>query len=73
MSDLYGRALLVIREGGDNYSDSLEPLGGGGVRLTCGAMAAAVPGIPSAALVALMVLLLAIGGHARPPGLSVAG
>ena len=72
MSDLYGRA-LVIHEGGDNYSDSPEPLGGGGARLACGVVAAAVPGMPPAALVALMVLLLAIGAHARRRGVSVAG
>ena len=64
MSDLHGRA-LVIHEGGDNYSDSPEPLGGGGARLACGVVAAAVPGMPPPALVALMALLLAIGAHAR--------
>ena len=40
LSDLYGRA-LVIHEGGDNYSDSPEPLGGGGARLACGVVATA--------------------------------
>lgn len=33
--DLKNRA-LVIHEGGDNYSDSPEPLGGGGPRVACG-------------------------------------
>jgi Cu-Zn family superoxide dismutase len=27
---------LVIHEGGDNYSDSPKPLGGGGGRIACG-------------------------------------
>ena len=71
MSDLHGRA-LVIHEGGDNYSDSPEPLGGGGARLACGVVAAAVPGMPPAALVALMTLLLAIGAHARRRGVPAA-
>ena len=56
MSDLYGRA-LVIHEGGDNYSDSPEPLGGGGARLACGVVPAAVPE------------LLAISAHARRRGM----
>ena len=64
LSDLYGRA-LVIHEGGDNYSDSPAPLGGGGARLACGVVATATPVMPSAALVALMALLLAIAAHAR--------
>lgn len=34
-SDLKGRA-LVIHAGGDNYSDSPKPLGGGGARIACG-------------------------------------
>lgn len=33
--DLPDRA-LVIHAGGDNYSDSPEPLGGGGARVACG-------------------------------------
>ena len=32
---LYGHA-VVIHEGGDNYSDSPRPLGGGGARIACG-------------------------------------
>ena len=64
LSDLYGRA-LVIHEGGDNYSDSPAPLGGGGARLACGVVATATPVMPPAALVALMALLLAIAAHAR--------
>jgi Cu-Zn family superoxide dismutase len=35
LSDLTGRA-LVIHEGGDNYSDTPKPLGGGGARIACG-------------------------------------
>ncbi len=27
---------LVIHEGGDNYSDTPKPLGGGGGRIACG-------------------------------------
>ena len=71
MTDLYGRA-LVIHEGGDNYSDSPAPLGGGGPRLACGVVPAAVPGMPPAAIVALMALLLALGMHARRCGVPVA-
>ena len=33
--DFDGRA-LVIHQGGDNYSDNPEPLGGGGSRIACG-------------------------------------
>ena len=33
--DLYGHS-VVIHEGGDNYSDSPQPLGGGGARIACG-------------------------------------
>ena len=64
LGDLYGRA-LVIHEGGDNYSDSPSPLGGGGARLGCGVVATATPVVPRAALAALMALLLAIAGRAR--------
>ena len=64
LSDLYGRA-LVIHEGGDNYSDSPSPLGGGGARLACGVVATATPVMPPAALAALMALLLAIAAQAR--------
>ena len=35
MDDLKGRALMV-HEGGDNYSDSPQKLGGGGPRAACG-------------------------------------
>ncbi|MGC8121107.1 superoxide dismutase [Cu-Zn] SodC [Marinobacter sp. VGCF2001] len=38
LSDFKGRA-LVIHGGGDNYSDSPQPLGGGGVRIACGVIA----------------------------------
>jgi Cu-Zn family superoxide dismutase len=33
--DLKGRA-IVIHSGGDNYSDTPRPLGGGGARVACG-------------------------------------
>ena len=33
--DVKGRALM-IHEGGDNYSDTPKPLGGGGARIACG-------------------------------------
>lgn len=36
--DLNGRSLM-IHEGGDNYSDQPEPLGGGGARVACGVIA----------------------------------
>lgn len=39
LSDFKGRA-LVIHGGGDNYSDSPQPLGGGGTRIACGVVAA---------------------------------
>ncbi|WP_084591456.1 superoxide dismutase family protein [Gilvimarinus agarilyticus] len=35
LQDLEGRALM-IHQGGDNYSDSPEKLGGGGMRVACG-------------------------------------
>lgn len=35
LTDLRGRSLM-IHEGGDNYSDSPKPLGGGGKRFACG-------------------------------------
>lgn len=35
LSDLQGRALM-IHAGGDNYSDTPKPLGGGGTRVACG-------------------------------------
>lgn len=35
VSDLYGHSVM-IHLGGDNYSDTPNPLGGGGARLACG-------------------------------------
>ena len=35
LADATGKA-LVIHEGGDNYSDTPKPLGGGGARIACG-------------------------------------
>jgi len=35
LDDVAGRAIM-IHEGGDNYSDSPQPLGGGGGRIACG-------------------------------------
>jgi Cu-Zn family superoxide dismutase len=35
LDQLHGRALM-IHEGGDNYSDTPKPLGGGGGRIACG-------------------------------------
>jgi len=35
LNDVMGKA-IVIHEGGDNYSDSPKPLGGGGTRIACG-------------------------------------
>lgn len=35
VADLHGHALMV-HQGGDNYSDLPEPLGGGGPRIACG-------------------------------------
>ena len=35
LDDIRGRA-LVIHEGGDNFSDTPSPLGGGGARIACG-------------------------------------
>ena len=66
-ADLAGRA-LVIHAGGDNYSDLPAPLGGGGARLACGVVSAAVPATPPFALVALMALLLAAGARAMRRG-----
>ena len=37
MADVKGRSLM-IHAGGDNYSDQPAPLGGGGVRVACGAI-----------------------------------
>ena len=35
VADLSGHALM-IHQGGDNYSDQPQPLGGGGGRIACG-------------------------------------
>jgi Cu-Zn family superoxide dismutase len=35
LTQLHGKALM-IHAGGDNLSDQLEPLGGGGDRIACG-------------------------------------
>ena len=35
LADFQGHALM-IHEGGDNYSDTPKPLGGGGARIACG-------------------------------------
>jgi Cu-Zn family superoxide dismutase len=40
LEDIAGRS-IVIHEGGDNYSDSPQPLGGGGARVACGVIPAA--------------------------------
>lgn len=37
VADIKGRSLM-IHAGGDNYSDSPAPLGGGGARVACGAV-----------------------------------
>lgn len=39
VADLSGRS-LTIHAGGDNYSDTPQPLGGGGDRIACGVIAA---------------------------------
>jgi Cu-Zn family superoxide dismutase len=39
LADLVGKALM-IHEGGDNYSDTPKPLGGGGARIVCGVVPA---------------------------------
>jgi Cu-Zn family superoxide dismutase len=35
VAELKGHSLM-IHEGGDNYSDTPKPLGGGGARIACG-------------------------------------
>jgi Cu-Zn family superoxide dismutase len=40
LGDFQGRSLM-IHEGGDNYSDTPKPLGGGGTRIACGVIPAA--------------------------------
>ena len=35
LADFQGKSLM-IHEGGDNYSDTPKPLGGGGARIACG-------------------------------------
>jgi len=42
MEDVAGRALM-IHEGGDNYSDTPKPLGGGGARIACGVIPGGAP------------------------------
>ena len=39
LADVRGKALM-IHEGGDNYSDTPKPNGGGGVRVACGVIGA---------------------------------
>jgi Cu-Zn family superoxide dismutase len=39
LADAGGKALM-IHEGGDNYSDTPKPLGGGGARIACGVVPA---------------------------------
>jgi superoxide dismutase, Cu-Zn family len=39
LEDVAGRSLM-IHAGGDNYSDSPQPLGGGGARIACGVIPA---------------------------------
>ena len=39
LADVRGKA-LVIHQGGDNYSDTPQPLGGGGARIACGVVPA---------------------------------
>jgi Cu-Zn family superoxide dismutase len=40
LADFQGKSLM-IHEGGDNYSDTPKPLGGGGTRVACGVIPAA--------------------------------
>jgi Cu-Zn family superoxide dismutase len=40
LADMEGHSLM-IHEGGDNYSDTPKPLGGGGARMACGVIPAA--------------------------------
>jgi len=46
LEDVAGRA-LVIHEGGDNYSDTPKPLGGGGVRIACGVISGSATHAPA--------------------------
>ena len=39
LADVRGKALM-IHEGGDNYSDTPKPNGGGGARIACGVIGA---------------------------------
>jgi Cu-Zn family superoxide dismutase len=39
LDDVKGKSIM-IHEGGDNYSDTPKPLGGGGARIACGVIAA---------------------------------
>ena len=43
LADATGKA-LVIHEGGDNYSETPKPLGGGGARIACGVVPAPTAG-----------------------------
>lgn len=43
LADIAGRSLM-IHASGDNYSDSPQPLGGGGGRIACGVIPASNPG-----------------------------
>ena len=45
LDDVKGKALM-IHEGGDNYSDTPKPLGGGGTRVACGVIGPAAPAPP---------------------------
>jgi Cu-Zn family superoxide dismutase len=42
LEDVEGKALM-IHEGGDNYSDTPKPLGGGGARIACGVIPTPAP------------------------------
>jgi Cu-Zn family superoxide dismutase len=42
LEDVKGKALM-IHEGGDNYSDTPKPLGGGGARVACGVIGGGAP------------------------------
>ena len=59
LADLRGRALM-IHEGGDNYSDTPKPLGGGGARIACGV-------VPSAPTQAKKKASSVSAGVRRPP------
>ena len=46
LDDVKGKSLM-IHEGGDNYSDTPKPLGGGGARVACGVIGAAAEKKPA--------------------------